>query len=110
MTVQPEILAAAQRILDGDWSAAAAERLEGLIVAHGWDEQGEPWDELVYNLAMYEPFQGPPYAGPADLRAAIRYSPIFNPDGPVHDWGVITISDIEDKGDPGDVGNGEISE
>lgn len=64
------VVAAAQRILDGDDSKDAAATLEGVLLqAFEGDEQ---FDDLLEVLALYAPGQGSPYADVADLRGAVR--------------------------------------
>ena len=63
------LLAAAQRILDGDDSKEAAGALKGVLLRAFEDD--ERFDDLLLVLALYAPGQGGPYADADELRAAI---------------------------------------
>lgn len=64
------LLAAAQRVLDGDDSADAVSALEGVLL----DEYpgDERFEDLSEALALYAPGMGSPYLGYAEIRDAIR--------------------------------------
>lgn len=64
------LLAAAQRVLDGDDSANAVSALEGVLL----DEYpgDERFEDLLEVLALYAPGMGSPYLGSAEIREAIR--------------------------------------
>ena len=64
------LLAAAQRVLDGDDSANAVSALEGVLLD---DYPGdERFEELAEALALYAPGMGSPYIGRTEVRDMIR--------------------------------------
>ena len=65
MNLSPRVRDAAERILDGDQSVAAAQRLEGAILDEYLGD--ENFEELVYALSMYAPSSGEPYYNRAEL-------------------------------------------
>jgi hypothetical protein len=58
----PEVVRAAQRILDGDDSMAAAAQLEGAL--HMYQPFDEDFDDLLEALALYAPRCGQPLHRP----------------------------------------------
>lgn len=75
MSIDAEVIAAAQRILAGDDSKVAAAALEGALHAHYPNETD--LDDLLETLALYEPSMGSPYVDFRQLCDAIRKSRIF---------------------------------
>ena len=63
------LLAAVQRVLDGDESIKAAHELERVLVD---DYPGdERFDELVEVLSLYAPGRGRPYSDAIDVQRAL---------------------------------------
>ncbi|MQW77530.1 hypothetical protein GHK92_16785 [Nocardioides sp. dk4132] len=64
------LLAAAQRILDGDDSANAVSALEGVLLDDYPDD--ERFDDLLEAVTLYAPGMRSPYIGRAEIRDAVR--------------------------------------
>lgn len=84
MDIGTKIRTTPRRILGGDWSVDTAAALEGLL-AERFDEsdpEWPEWDELIYSLAMYEPFPsaepGHGYLDHKQICLAIQASPLFS--------------------------------
>jgi hypothetical protein len=87
VTVTAKMREVAHRILAGDFSADTARRLEEAVLeanpdaGSSCDPCRDPWDGLISDLVMYEPFQGPPYVSHDALVKAILESPLLSDEG-----------------------------